>query len=97
MAGEKEGKAEAENEHSGRPEEDAESVFSDSEEEEGEFLAGRRDVASDEEDGGPEGEAQIARPSGAAGNVAVIPSEWPMILMRRAFLLEAEKHHIRRL
>lgn len=35
-----------------RPDEDAESVFSDSEEEEGEMLGGKRDVASDAEDEG---------------------------------------------
>ena len=35
-----------------RPDEDAESVFSDSEEEEGELIGGKRDVASDADDEG---------------------------------------------
>ncbi|CAL8462822.1 g2356 [Coccomyxa elongata] len=47
-----------------RPDEDAESVFSDSEEEEGELLGGRRDVASDVEE---EGDAEA---HGDRGNAA---------------------------
>ena len=45
----------------GRPDEDAESVFSDSEEEEGAVLGGRRDVASDAED---EGDVDVVDDSG---------------------------------
>ncbi len=55
-----------------RPDEDAESVFSDSEEEEGEVLGGRRDVASDVEDEG-DAEAHDDREK-AAGTVNLLPS-----------------------
>lgn len=53
-----------------RTEEDAESVFSDSEEEEGEVIGGRRDVASDAED---EGEAiQVSNHEVAAGTSPIL-------------------------
>lgn len=55
-----------------RPDEDAESVFSDSEEEEGELIGGRRDVASDAED---EGDTEAHGDRGrAAGTRELLPS-----------------------
>jgi hypothetical protein len=55
---------------SARSDGDNESVFSDSEEEEGEILVAKRDAASDEEDAGPQDEDQAAETGHIAGEGA---------------------------
>lgn len=55
---------------SARSDGEAESVFSDSEEE-GEILAGKRDVASDEEDDAPQDGHEAAHTRDTAGEHAV--------------------------